>query len=135
MNNIDVWTHVVGYCDLFTICNLKLVSSEFCTLKSKINWREQYFYFFEKDQLIELDWETKFHEVFTKTNAIFYSCVKEYQMMEIKFEENFESLVEFVTEIQKEKILKEEDFQNIFYIENSIFFLIESFSYGDFRGS
>jgi hypothetical protein len=69
-----------------------------------------------------------------KTNEIIYDCLKEYQMMEIRFEENFESLVEFVTEIQKEKILKE-DFQKIFNIENSIFLLIESFSYGDFRDS
>jgi hypothetical protein len=122
MDNFDVWTQIAGYCDFFTIFNLKLVSSNFNLLKSHINWKEQYFHFFKIEELTEVDssWETKFQRVFLKAKRNFNETLKEYQSIENRFILHFESLVDLLTQIQKEKILKEKDFQKCFSIKDGI---------------
>jgi hypothetical protein len=123
MDNFDVWTQIIGYCDIFTIFKLKLVSSTFYSLKFHIHWKEQFFYFFEKDKhTTERDWETKFKKVFLKTKQNYNNLLKEYQFIESRFAHDFESLIELLTQIQKEKILKQEDFQNCFSIQHSLKF-------------
>jgi hypothetical protein len=114
---------IIGYCDIFTIFKLKLVSSTFYSLKFHIHWKEQFFYFFEKDKhTTERDWETKFKKVFLKTKQNYNNLLKEYQFIESRFAHDFESLIELLTQIQKEKILKQEDFQNCFSIQHSLKF-------------
>jgi hypothetical protein len=116
MDNFDVWTQIAGYCDFFTIFNLKLVSSNFNLLKSHINWKEQYFHFFKIEELTEVDssWETKFQRVFLKAKRNFNETLKEYQSIENRFILHFESLVD-VNSNSKRKNLERKRFPEMFF--------------------